>query len=92
MAADPISLVREAWQDGQLAYMSEDATQYHFRNDVSLPKVKSHALFSSFVLFLLRCCICESLKCKGGALGMIWPHPGGHQHCVNMSVLCHAGL
>ena len=62
MAADPISLIREAWQDGQLAYMSEDATQYHFRNDVSLPKVKRHALLSSFVLFLLRYCVYECFK------------------------------
>lgn len=52
MAADPISLLREAWQDGQLAYMSEDATQYHFRNDVSLPKVRSYAIFLLSVLHL----------------------------------------
>lgn len=43
MAADPIFCIREAWQDGQLAYLSENDTQYQFRNDIAFPKV----LFSS---------------------------------------------
>ena len=69
MAADPISLIREAWQDGQLAYMSEDATQYHFRNDVSLPKVRGYAIQSPSVLHLLTDCICECSEVQEGGMG-----------------------
>lgn len=83
MAADPISLIREAWQDGQLAYMSEDATQYRFRNDVSLPKVTGDAIFSPSVLYLLNYCVCDCSEVQRGGMGKTCPHQGEHKHRVN---------
>jgi len=38
MAADPIFCIQDAWHDGKLV-VSEDDTEYHFRNGTSLSKV-----------------------------------------------------
>ena len=92
MAADPISLIREAWQDGQLAYMSEDATQYRFRNDVSLPKVGSDAVSEASLLHLHKCCACICSTVQKGP----WERHGLLQGNISIFTLQprlhHAGL